>query len=169
MCGSRRVHRRRKQESASWPLQPGRRRNGGVREAELEYQAAADYYREAVELVPAGEDLTLAEYLVDRGRFLITLRLYAAAEAPVARALAIREAKLETEHLKTTETLNYFGWVYNEQGRYAEVEPLYQRSLAIGEKALGPKHPTTRVVRDNLEQLLEDWQKASDDSESSTP
>jgi len=143
--------------------------NGGVREAELEYQAAADYYREAVQLVPAGEDLTLAEYLVDRGRLLITLGLYAAAEAPVARALAIREAKLETEHLKSTETLNYFGWVYNEQGRYAEAEPLYQRSLAIREKALGPEHPTTRVVRDNLEQSLEDWQKASDDSESSTP
>jgi len=68
--------------------------NGGVREAELEYQAAADYYREAVELVPAGEDLTLAEYLVDRGRLLITLGLYAAAEAPVARALAIRRQSL---------------------------------------------------------------------------
>ena len=27
------------------------------------------------------------------------------------------------------------------QGSYAEAEPLYQRSLAIREKALGPEHP----------------------------
>ncbi len=27
------------------------------------------------------------------------------------------------------------------QGRYAEAEPLYRRSLEIREKALGPEHP----------------------------
>ena len=30
---------------------------------------------------------------------------------------------------------------YFAQDRYAEAEPLYQRSLAIREKALGPEHP----------------------------
>ena len=32
--------------------------------------------------------------------------------------------------------------LYYKQGRYAEVEPLYKRSLAIKEKILGPEHPT---------------------------
>ena len=30
---------------------------------------------------------------------------------------------------------------YEAQGKYAEAEPLYKRSLAIREKALGPEHP----------------------------
>ena len=33
------------------------------------------------------------------------------------------------------------GLLYNQQGRYSEAELLYQRSLAIKEKALGPEHP----------------------------
>ena len=32
------------------------------------------------------------------------------------------------------------------QGRYAEAEPLYKRSLAIVEKALGPDHPDVGTV-----------------------
>ena len=32
------------------------------------------------------------------------------------------------------------------QGRYAEAEPLYKRSLAISEKALGPDHPDVGTV-----------------------
>jgi Tetratricopeptide repeat len=31
--------------------------------------------------------------------------------------------------------------LYRNQGRYADAEPLYQRSLAIREKALGLEHP----------------------------
>jgi len=32
--------------------------------------------------------------------------------------------------------------LYSDQAREAEAEPLYQRALAIREKALGPDHPT---------------------------
>jgi Tetratricopeptide repeat len=31
--------------------------------------------------------------------------------------------------------------LYNNQGRSGEAEPLYQRALAIREKAFGPEHP----------------------------
>jgi hypothetical protein len=31
--------------------------------------------------------------------------------------------------------------LYYAQGQYAQAEPLYNRSLAIWEKALGPDHP----------------------------
>ncbi len=40
--------------------------------------------------------------------------------------------------------------LYYDQGRYAEAEPLYRRSLAIREKALGPDHPDTAVSLNNL-------------------
>ena len=39
------------------------------------------------------------------------------------------------------------------QGRYAEAEPLYKRSLAIGEKALGPEHPHVSTSLNNLAEL----------------
>ena len=37
--------------------------------------------------------------------------------------------------------LNNLAALYDNQGRYAEAEPLYKRALAIQEKALGPDHP----------------------------
>ena len=39
------------------------------------------------------------------------------------------------------------------QGRYAEVEPLYRRSLAIYERALGPDHPSVGTSLNNLAEL----------------
>ena len=38
-------------------------------------------------------------------------------------------------------------------GAYGKAEPLYQRALAIDEKALGPAHPDTAGNLDNLAQL----------------
>jgi tetratricopeptide (TPR) repeat protein len=38
-------------------------------------------------------------------------------------------------------------------GHYSESEPLYQRSLAIREKALGPEHPDVAQSLNNLAAL----------------
>lgn len=35
------------------------------------------------------------------------------------------------------------------QGKYAEAEPLYERSLAIREKVLGPEHPLVAQLLNN--------------------
>ena len=43
--------------------------------------------------------------------------------------------------------------LYNEQGKYAEAEPLYRRSLAIREKSLGPDHPDFARSLNNLAEL----------------
>ncbi len=40
------------------------------------------------------------------------------------------------------------------QGRYAEAEPLYKRSLAIREKALGPQHPHIATILQDYAPLL---------------
>ncbi len=40
--------------------------------------------------------------------------------------------------------------VASPQGHYAEAEPLYKRSLAIREKALGPEHPAVATSLNNL-------------------
>jgi tetratricopeptide (TPR) repeat protein len=44
-------------------------------------------------------------------------------------------------HLDTASSLNNLAWLYQQQGKYAEAQPLYQRALAIREQQLGPDHP----------------------------
>jgi len=46
--------------------------------------------------------------------------------------------------------LNQTGGYLYERARYAEVEPLYRRALAIDEQALGPDHPATATSLNNL-------------------
>ena len=41
-----------------------------------------------------------------------------------------------------------------DQGKLAEAEPYYQRSLAILEKSLGPDHPDVAASLNNLASLL---------------
>ncbi len=45
------------------------------------------------------------------------------------------------------------GVLYDDQGKYAEAEPLHKRSLAIREKALGPEHPDVAQSLINLAEL----------------
>ena len=51
--------------------------------------------------------------------------------------------------------LNNLAALYRAQGRYAEAEPLYRRSLAIREKALGPEHPDVGTALNNLALLYQ--------------
>jgi hypothetical protein len=46
--------------------------------------------------------------------------------------------------------LNSLAELYRVQGRYGEAEPLYRRSLAVTEKALGPDHPDVGASLNNL-------------------
>ncbi len=47
-------------------------------------------------------------------------------------------------------SLNNLGGLYQDQGTYAESEPLHKRALAIREKALGPYHPRVATSLNNL-------------------
>ncbi len=44
--------------------------------------------------------------------------------------------------------------LYEAQGKYAEAEPLYKRSLAIREKTLGSEHPQVATSLENYAALL---------------
>ena len=50
-------------------------------------------------------------------------------------------------------TLNNLAERYKEEGRYADADPLYNRALAIREKALGPDHPDVAQSVNNLANL----------------
>ena len=49
---------------------------------------------------------------------------------------------------------NNLAMLYRGQGRYSDAEPLYKRSLAIFEKALGRDHPNVGTSLNNLAALL---------------
>ena len=50
------------------------------------------------------------------------------------------------EHPDVATSLNNLAALYQAQGKYGEAEPLYQRALAIYEKALGPEHPNVATA-----------------------
>ncbi len=53
-------------------------------------------------------------------------------------------------------SLNNLALLYDAQARYAEAAPLYRRSLAIVEKALGPEHPHVATSLENYARFLRD-------------
>ena len=65
---------------------------------------------------------------------------YAAAEQHLTAALKQAE-KFGEQDARLATSLNNLAELYHAQGKYAGAEPLYHRSLAIREKALGPEHP----------------------------
>ena len=50
--------------------------------------------------------------------------------------------------------LNNLAELYRVQGNYAQAEPLYKRSLAIFEKALGSDHPNVATTLENYAELV---------------
>jgi tetratricopeptide (TPR) repeat protein len=50
--------------------------------------------------------------------------------------------------------LNNLAALYYDQGRYAEAEPLYNRTLKILEKTLGENHPYFAIALNNYAVLL---------------
>jgi CHAT domain-containing protein/Tfp pilus assembly protein PilF len=56
-------------------------------------------------------------------------------------------------------SLNNLALRLRDQGKYAAADPLYRRSLAIKEKALGPDHPDVATSLNNLANLLSDQGK----------
>lgn len=65
-------------------------------------------------------------------------------------------------HEQTGYALNNLADLYQNQARYEEAEPLYQRSLEIFEQRLGVDHPNTRTVRGNYERFLRERSEASE-------
>ncbi len=69
-------------------------------------------------------------------------------------SVALQEAEnFGPEHPDVAASLNNLAVLYRDQGKYTEAEPLYQRALAIWEKALGPEHPNVATSLNNLASL----------------
>ncbi len=76
------------------------------------------------------------------------------AEAVKQFEAALKEAKgFGEDDVRLATSLNNLAELYRVQGQYAKAEPLYKRSLAIREKALGPEHPDVAQSLNNLAEL----------------
>jgi tetratricopeptide (TPR) repeat protein len=84
-------------------------------------------------------------------------------------ALEIWEQVLGREHPDVAQGLNNLAELYRVQGRYAEAEPLYQRAIAILEKALPPDHPHRIGVRENYAHLLDQLGRHTEAAELRVP
>jgi tetratricopeptide (TPR) repeat protein len=87
---------------------------------------------------------------------------YAEAEKLLLAALKQAESFSETDDRLAT-SLNNLALLYSAQGKHAEAEPLYRRSLAIWEKTLGPEHTSVAAGLTNLSDLYRAQGKYKDD------
>lgn len=69
------------------------------------------------------------------------------------------EQKLGANHRHFAKTLGKLAGLYKAQGKYAEAEPLYKRSLVIVEQKLGADHPAVATTLNNLRRLYLNMQK----------
>ena len=77
--------------------------------------------------------------------------------------LALKEAEsFGVKDPRLAHSLNNLALLYQAQGRYADAEPLYRRSLAIYEKALGPERPEVALGLNNLANLYMDQGRYAD-------
>jgi tetratricopeptide (TPR) repeat protein len=60
---------------------------------------------------------------------------------------------LGEHHPSVAQSLNNLAALYDNQGKYEQALPLYERSLAIREKVLGEHHPDVAQSLNNLAAL----------------
>ncbi len=107
----------------------------------------------AVGLVVAFNQDSPWQAYMDAGKQAYERGNYPEAEKQLGAALKEAEG-LGPEHPDVAQSLNNLAALYRAQGKYAEAEPLYKRSLAIWEKALGPEHTLVAQSLENLAHLL---------------
>ena len=76
--------------------------------------------------------------------------------------MAIYQKELGPNHPDVALSLNNLACLYGKQGRYSDAEPLYKRSLAIGDEVLGPDHPVVALYLSNLAALYNDQGRYAD-------
>jgi hypothetical protein len=61
---------------------------------------------------------------------------------------------LGDDHPDTARSLHNLALFYEEQGHFAQAEPLYIEAVEIAERVLVGEHPNTKIIRKNYEGLL---------------
>ncbi len=121
--------------------------SGRLAEGRIDYTKAMQKYRKAVEIEGNNPDYLLAAATMAR-----TLGDYKEAQSWLEKLLHLRQKKT-TKTIELALAQNELAHLYYNMGKYAEAQPLYNRSLEIREKSLGKYHPEVAATMDNLAQL----------------
>jgi len=98
--------------------------------------------------------LSVAGALSDLAALYIAQSRYTEAEPLLYRALQIRTHRLSFYHSDIAENCYQLACIYRQQQQYDRAEPLFQRALSAMRRQLGAEHPRTRIVYDDLMQML---------------
>jgi tetratricopeptide (TPR) repeat protein/CHAT domain-containing protein len=123
-----------------------------------QYDQATETYLKAVAI---REDLYpnsngLAETFTNLADVYKAQGKYADAEAPLRRALEIREKNAGANGDAVVLALNNLAAVLNSEGKFPEAEPLFRRAISIQEKKLGADNPKLAGPLSNLASLYAD-------------
>jgi tetratricopeptide (TPR) repeat protein len=127
----------------------------GLAMIDWRYRDAALLYQQAAEIAPASATRERARYWHKAGRAFSDGGDYRAAIVAQETALRLKETHHPDNAVDLAATLNDLAVSYFRLGRYADAEPLYQRDLAISEKAPGADHPNVAASLNNLAALYE--------------
>jgi tetratricopeptide (TPR) repeat protein len=110
------------------------RKWGRDAQAEPHLVRAVDLYRSPTRR----DEPAAAGYLTDLGRLYLDLKKPDKAESPLREALTIREktaGKELKDQIELSDSMHDLASVYLADGRYTAAEPMFERALAIREKA----------------------------------
>lgn len=123
---------------------------GDLQMSRLEYESAAENFRQAVEALPPFQEDMHAEFLNKYGTASYQAGHHETAIAAFERALQILEKRLGKNHPDVATALNNLALLHYSRGNYDAAEPLYKRSLAIDEQTLGVDHTGVATDLNNL-------------------
>ncbi|MBI2928400.1 MAG: tetratricopeptide repeat protein [Verrucomicrobia bacterium] len=137
--------------------------------AELEretgkYDTAKPLYDRALaiqEKASGNEDSQVGWYVGGLGNLNRDQRRWVQAEQLYQRALRAFEKDRVSDTPAAGEILDNLGKLYQSWGRTAEAAQCYQRALTISEKAYGPSHPDSVLLRGRLAEITNPGQKTS--------
>lgn len=132
-----------------------RARRADLQYTQFRYEAAAELYLEAADLVPGTKARKKAEYLLYAGLAFQNGGRADHALSANRRALAILNAELGADHPVVATALDKVATAYAEQSRYEEAERLFKRALAIREAKLEKDHPDVAQSLDALGVLFQ--------------
>ncbi len=111
---------------------------------------AAEHYRAAIESVPPGNEILLAECLNKHGTAMYRGRNPEAAAISFKRSIRLVERIKGPNDPDLATALNNLAMLYYIQGEYTAAEPLYKRAIEIDRFSLGPEAVAVGTDLNNL-------------------
>ncbi len=128
--------------------------NGDLQMAQLCYAKAVGYFKKAVNLLSADEQVVCADYLNAWGVAAWRAGDYRAAVQPLEQAVTVLVQLHGTHDPRVASTLSNLAAIYDELGLFDQAEKLYRKALNIHEQAFGSRDLITARTENNLATLL---------------